>query len=164
MILVQYQTAVKPWNESLSLSTMPFRFSSFFSYTSLLVIREFRVILHDFEVLRLLPWAVQIPHLEVRTLQISHLIHYIIRGQLKWCAFNDSQQNRSMVMVVLLTQRAVSKRGQVRRAAFSLLVRSSSFSRFSAKETAFSSYSFILIMLNKANQSKLSFNYKPEKG
>jgi hypothetical protein len=44
-----------------------------------------------------------------------------------------------------LTQRAVSNRGQVKRAALSLLVSSWSFGRCSASETAFSSYSFMLL-------------------
>jgi hypothetical protein len=39
----------------------------------------------------------------------------------------------------------VSNRGQVKRAALSLLVSSWSFGRCSASETAFSSYSFILL-------------------
>ena len=47
------------------------------SATFLSIIREIRIVLSNFEVMRLLPWAMDIPHLKIWPLQISYLHDYM---------------------------------------------------------------------------------------
>nr|GMD01305.1 cysteine proteinase inhibitor B-like [Ipomoea batatas] len=118
-------------------------------------IKEFRIILCHFEGLRVLAIAVQIPHLEICTLQIlnllkndrrhnQHLAITLVTAFFCTKTKNNMEQDQKIVKASLLTQRVVSNRGHVIRAAFSLFVRSCSFVRLSASDTAFSSYSFTL--------------------